>query len=838
MAQGEEFDGPEMFDTGVSYEALDQSVHDAAAAGVAAAMQGVIDPVSIISDDVRTIVSMMQNGGGTFKMTDSGVTGGAISVGLGVEEVATPIVDAIERLSKEIQESSQRQTAATSRQRNEDRQDRERDRNDRVQREQDQIQAEAELRALISGIDAKRVAEEQAKVEREDKVRKALQKMQANEERLVELQEANNYLLESGKFAEAAINQMTSDQVLAEARKAGYVSSKEIVPYSDDVSGQQALATTVEGLRDIITSSRGGGGGRGGSTGASSRAVGGLQRTVGNVLGTVNEKTGEVEGGTLSNVADTLTNVGEVVGNFASKGGTGAGAAGKVASTLGSLGGKVGAIAGTAAKFLPVVGTALMAAEIASTGIDEYRQFQRTANEQGIDFGQYVAGRVSENTGWDSFITGIDEGEFQKVQQGLISGGIKTGSAEHKEGYDFARGAMADYGVSAQNAAQYYTNMIKAGRTMDDLTESMDALKQATQGTALTMTDAQAMVAGMGKDFSRVLGGNEALSETAAFDIMKAVEGDEGTAGEFFTQLVSDTDFTNPAMDKEVRELIDKGVPIGLAYAQVAQEHPEYSKNDFIRRPLSKEGKSVLQYIQDKDATGLAQAFRDSGNIGITVQDILQFATDYGVPEKVVKELDWDSLAEYLCGDVAETGENIEEGEVRANVESSNQQEATKEADQEQAQGLLDQFSNPFAGVGAASQTSTGTTSTSTTSGSTGTASAGVTAAGTGTTVKGLVDAGILTKEQASALGAGGSAKVVDELAYRYGLADTSSSMVDWLKTDEGKQAYEEASTAAGGTSDGQEVRVTIGFADNAQSALYAMVMDEEDRLSRDSGVE
>lgn len=840
MAQGEEFDGPDMYDVGISPEALGQSVSNAAAAGVASAMRGVIDPMNIIGEDVRAIVELMKNSDGTFEIAPSGVTGGAIAVGFTKEEVTDPIVQAIEGLSKEITVSDQRREARVSRQRDEDRQARRQEQSERRQDNQELIKQQANIIMSKMGIDAQKVADEQQKQEDNDKAVKMAQKGKELAERQVQVLESIEYLLSKGTIAESVIReQMTSDQILAEAKKQGYTyTGRDLTLYDPEKARSVVAADTIDGIREIIGQSKGG---RGGSSGASSSAVGGLQNTVSDFLGTINSETGDVEGGKLTKYGQTLENIGNTLGDYAASGAEGAGAAGKVAGLFSGLGGTVGKVAGTAAKFLPGIGLALTAGQLLGIGVDQYRQYNRTANEQGIDFGQYVQGSLTENRAIDSFLTGIDEKQFEAVQQGLVSGGVKLGSEEHKQGYDFARGAMADYGISAQNAAQYYTNMIKAGRSMDDLAESMDALKSATQGTALSMTDVQAMVGRMGSDFSKALGGNEALSQTAAFDIMQATGGVEGTGGEFFTNLVNTTDFKNPAMDKQVRELIDKGTPIGLAYAQVAKENPEYSSNSFIWRPLSSAGKNVMDYINDKDAAGLAQAFRDSGSIGISVQDILKFATDFGVPEKVIKELDWDSLAEYLCGDVAETGENIEnqaEGEVKANVQSSNQKQESKESSSNN--------------TGAATWLSSGTNNNAnnnTTNTTTKTArSAGVTGSGveaasysSGTAIKGLVSAGVLTKEQAASLGAMGGERVMNELEYRYSLSDTGSSLNDWLKSDEGKQAYADISSNSGADNSvttGNGVTVTIGFADNAQAALYAMVENEEDRLSRNSGVQ
>lgn len=319
-------------------------------------------------------------------------------------------------------------------------------------------------------------------------------------------------------------------------------------------------------------------------------------------------------GNLTSGLSGILGSVGE--GEIASTGltavleGMGMTGAAEVASMTGSvLGG-------------PIVAAILGGISSTDAIMDRVAQARYAAMQQGLTGWDAVT--LGPGTAWQdmfySFGSGIDARTIQSVRETLFKNQAEWGSDEYNQGFDFAMNAQGRYGISAANAAKYYTEqVVKGGESMEELSRQMEYLHKTVENTSIGMEQMETVVANNTRTLAASMGGDTLAAQSAALDMQRYFTEGTGRESQIAAGMMGNVNFaTDPLAYQKMQDYLGQGYDetqammlVGMDYVSEGRVLGTYGGINYFTTPLDEGRDSLQYYLENRDWEGLEAALTD-----------------------------------------------------------------------------------------------------------------------------------------------------------------------------------------------------------------------------------
>ena len=426
------------------------------------------------------------------------------------------------------------------------------------------------------------------------------------------------------------------------------------------LEGEQALVATMQELLDVMKSNGGRYNDDGTTSGANSTAIvkrGGEDtaiQTIKDLFGDGGEASNA--GTKLAKLGDATDALSEVLGGGRATGLTqvlknAKGGLGGLTEMLEGVGG-AGGVTRALGAFGGALAVAVTAIELNNKAMDTMQQAKDVAVSQtGSDQNMLLGAEEWTDVQMRSTFSPLSEQDAQAIQQNLIAGRARFGTDEYYEGMEFASAARLNYSMDAGSAAKLYTDaVVKGTASTEDLTRALDNMAKIAGETNTTMTEMigayeqsiqklENAFPGQGEriasDIAASVGSSEQYSALAN---MAAKYGGDMQYGSMFTQLMNEYGTRYSPGDAAALASIDL---LKMGYMPTGAKDIAW----LTSYPLSDEGKTFLQYLNEKDFGGMRAALEDMQK---------NRAGDYTPPSGDVKNAD-EEMAEagYTSADYA-----------------------------------------------------------------------------------------------------------------------------------------------------------------------------------------
>lgn len=137
-----------------------------------------------------------------------------------------------------------------------------------------------------------------------------------------------------------------------------------------------------------------------------------------------------------------------------------------------------------------VIGTGMAVGAAYDKGMQEYQGARDIAIQYGTD-NLLLGASLDAQAKMTGLATGLDKREIEGIQKGLLNNYVGEGTADYEMGYNFAVSARQNYGLSAEQATRMFTRaVIRGGKTVADLNDTLEALKGTVENSNMTMEQA------------------------------------------------------------------------------------------------------------------------------------------------------------------------------------------------------------------------------------------------------------------------------------------------------------------------------------------------------------
>lgn len=565
-----------------------------------------------------------------------------------------------------------------------------------------------------------------------------------------------------------------------------------------------------------------------------------MDNPIGNGLNAATSIWGGLNSG---NYGSVLNSIGGLLGQTSEFEGGAAGLAGVLESM--GFGGAASAVGGLGM----TLGGPAMAAVLGTIAsgdalLDSVAQARYAAMRQGltgIDAITLGPGTALQDA-LSSFGTGIDTRTIQQVRNTLFQNQAEWGSEEYDQGFDFAMGAQLNYGISADRAARYYTDMVvKGGESMDELNSQMDTLRMTVENTSIGMEQMEQVIKDNTATLARATGGDQLAAQGMALDLQQYYMNGTGRESGIAAGMIGNVDFaTDPLAYEKFQNYVSQGYDetqammlASMDYVSEGRVLGTYGNHNYFIEPLTPNGLSLSDYLSARDFDGLEDALEefwtaDYGNgmtyFGLRAALKAQFGfTDQDVesPQSIV-----DAFRGAMGGvDAASTGETYEYDAMVGTDRQSNR--------------LLDNgtIDNMIIGNSGINTLMRGDDELSVF-----TEEGGGHFTDYGYRLAQLMqDAGVdfgddgVTATELSRMG--------DALRSAYTESETEDDFSAWLMSDEGKtqaqlvaEKFENTTTSTQEARDRVDVNIEIGYRDGSEQTIMARVIDANRAIARDEG--
>ena len=450
------------------------------------------------------------------------------------------------------------------------------------------------------------------------------------------------------------------------------------------LEGEQALVATMQELLDVMKSNGGRYNDDGTTSGANSTAIvkrGGEDtaiQTIKDLFGDGGEASNA--GTKLAKLGDATDALSEVLGGGRATGLTqvlknAKGGLGGLTEMLEGVGG-AGGVTRALGAFGGALAVAVTAIELNNKAMDTMQQAKDVAVSQtGSDQNMLLGAEEWTDVQMRSTFSPLSEQDAQAIQQNLIAGRARFGTDEYYEGMEFASAARLNYSMDAGSAAKLYTDaVVKGTASTEDLTRALDNMAKIAGETNTTMTEMigayeqsiqklENAFPGQGEriasDIAASVGSSEQYSALAN---MAAKYGGDMQYGSMFTQLMNEYGTRYSPGDAAALASIDL---LKMGYMPTGAKDIAW----LTSYPLSDEGKTFLQYLNEKDFGGMRAALEDmqknrAGDYSVFLGNLEGIGIDISTvntPESIVST--FGGISDYTppSGDVKNADEEMAE---------------------------------------------------------------------------------------------------------------------------------------------------------------------------------
>lgn len=289
--------------------------------------------------------------------------------------------------------------------------------------------------------------------------------------------------------------------------------------------------------------------------------------------------------------------------------GMGLSSAASVAETMGAAAGgpAIAAILGT------------MATDNVLDTLEKARYAAMQQGLTGMDAVTLGPGAALQDTLY-SFGTGIDSRTIQQVRSTLFKNQAEWGSEEYDQGFNFAMTAQGRYGIGAERAAKYYTDMvIKGGESMEELNTQMEVLHATVQNTSIGMEQMEQVIKDNTATIARSIGGDQLAAQGMALDMQRYYMDGTGRESMIAAGMVGNINFaTDPLAYDKYQDYISQGYDetqammlASMDYVAEGRVTGQYGGINYFIEPLTSDGLAINDYLAARDFDGLEDALEE-----------------------------------------------------------------------------------------------------------------------------------------------------------------------------------------------------------------------------------
>jgi hypothetical protein len=572
--------------------------------------------------------------------------------------------------------------------------------------------------------------------------------------------------------------------------------------------------------------------------------------------GALGDTVGQLGSGDLFGGAKSLTDVGSTLG----------GAASTVAEMLpegSSLGGSLASggelLSSVSEAIAPAIGIAAGAAALYGKTMDVTQGNQHLAEEYGMSTDAGTTWTLGAQMGLEAkktgFTTGLSEQDATQLQKALMNGRADYGSTEYTQGYDFAVSAWQNKGVDTSKAAQYYTDLVvKGGKSMNDLNDAMNVLTDTVHNSNYTMQEAEQQLADTTKNLSGYTGGNTYNAEDMSVELgqymgnttlgksMSGIVGQYNWSTDYYAnQTQSQIMSQNPNMSETQASALASMQLMSSGYGLSG------SALTYSITPLTENGKTFLQYVQDNDFDGLKSALdtlqsERTNSYGMTWAGLTNYLqTTLGFDQQYTTTA--DTIVDYakqfyqgLQGIESGTPENSQwQNEVNsgqtfgqqgwtANILSDADDTLDPLTEYLANKNLNDSLKNKSYDASSGADLMAGVSNKD-------------------QMLSELYKAGSISEKQIDMLTDTSSKDMTSQIAKLYEDSGTSQDFATWIASSDNADAiksltskYTDSSIAAQNSDKSSKVEIKLGWLDSSGDVLYAINSATRERFARNSG--